>query len=216
MKIIFVAGAWGSGTTALAGALAKLGVSALGPHFQTNDPKTPNSYELVPFRQVILRFVDQPTLTFRSESNDEFVEALKGFAQALANETFGEWPPDKPRRAFLKMPLATLCIPQITAVFDTSIVMVRRPYGEIEASRKRRGWPSNFGSESARVIYQKALVDLKQLNKTSLEINHKDLVRESETTLNKVIEFCDLQDLRPNLSVACGFIRNDIGLPQPR
>ena len=62
MKLIFVAGSWGSGTTAVIGALNGLGVPTLGPHFQSKDPRTKNTFELLPFRKLVLRYVDESTL----------------------------------------------------------------------------------------------------------------------------------------------------------
>jgi len=211
VKIIFVAGSWGSGTTALAGALAKLGVSAFGPHFRTNDPRTPASFELIPFRNLILGFVDEATVSFKGDRSDELVAALRSFAEALERGDHGAWSADRPKRALLKMPLATICLPQITAVFETSIILVHRRFDEIEASRKRRNWPAYFGAAGARTIYSRAISDLAQLETSYLAISYLDLKRDTEGTLQNVMEFCGLQDLRVNLPDACAFVRNDEG-----
>jgi hypothetical protein len=211
MKIIFVAGAWGSGTTALAGALSRLGVPAFGPHLRLNDPRTPNSYELVPFRKLILRFVDQEKVSIKEDCSEGFVAALKSFAQELEKGEFGNWAAREPKRLVLKLPIASICLPQITRVFETSILVVHRPLEEIEASRNRRRWPPNFGAAGARVIYSRALFDLAQLKKSYLAVSHFDLTNNTERILRSVIEFCGLNDLDSNLSEACAFIRNDEG-----
>lgn len=207
MRVIFVAGAWGSGTTALAGALAKLGVSSFGPHFKSNDLLTPNTFELVPFRDVILRFVDEPTIAFRGDSDEEFVAALRAFAVALECEEYGKWLAGGPQVAFLKMPLATYCIPQLVKAFDPEIILVRRSLQEIEASCKRRRWPAYCGAQGAELLYEKALGDLERLERRYLEVLHTDLVHRTRETMDRVIEFGGLQELRSNLTAACKFVR---------
>lgn len=211
MKIIFVAGAWGSGTTALAGALSRLGVSAFGPHFRTSDPRTPNSFELIPFRDLILRFVDEPEISIKKDRSSELVTSLSHFARALDNGEFGEWPAQRPKRAVLKLPAASICLPQIMTVFETSVVVVHRPFDEIEASRGRRRWPAHFGATGARVIYSRMFSDLMQLAKSYMAISYLDLTNDTERAIQNVIDFCGLQDLASNRPEACAFVRNGEG-----
>ena len=206
MKLIFVAGAWGSGTTAVAGALAELGVSAFGPHFRTSDPRTPNSYELVAFRDLSLRFVDEKRVSLDEARSAELVAALTEFRRALDAGKFGEWP-QGPKRLLLKLPAASLCLPQIAHVFDTTVIVVHRPLAEIEASRVRRGWSANLGAAGARAIYSKLFSDLTQLGLSYLGLTYRDITAEPEHAMGRVIDFCGLEDLADNLPRACAFIR---------
>ena len=61
MRAVLVCGPWGSGTTAVAGLLERLGAVGFGPYFHTNDPRTPNAYEFLPFRALITRFASEKT-----------------------------------------------------------------------------------------------------------------------------------------------------------
>jgi hypothetical protein len=206
VKLIFVAGAWGSGTTAVAGALVELGVSTFGPHFRTSDPRTPNSFELVAFRELVLRFVDEGKVSFDAVRSAELVAALTEFRGALDAGKFGDWP-EGPRRLVLKLPAAGLCLPQIAHVFDTTAIVVHRPLAEIEASRVRRGWSANLGAAGARAIYSKLFSDLTQLGLSNLGLSYRDITAEPERSMRRVIDFCGLEDLAGNLPRACAFIR---------
>ena len=67
LKVILVCGPFGSGTSVVAGLLDRMGAFGLGPYFETDDPKTANSYESVPFRETIrnaLGYPSQPGLSF--------------------------------------------------------------------------------------------------------------------------------------------------------
>jgi hypothetical protein len=207
VKLIFVAGAWGSGTTAVAGALAELGVAAFGPHFQTSDPRTPNSFELVAFRDLVLRFVDERNISFEATRSAALVADLTIFRQALEAGELGEWPARGPKRLVLKLPVASLCLPQLAHVFDTTVIVVHRPLAEIEASRVRRGWSANLGAAGARAIYSKLFSDLTQLGLSNLGLSYRDITAEPERSMRRVIDFCGLEDLAGNLPRACAFIR---------
>ena len=70
MKVLLICGPWGSGTTAIAGMATRMGAVGFNPdlHFMTNDPNTPDSYEFIPFRDIDLRHVDQPTMSVKSSA----------------------------------------------------------------------------------------------------------------------------------------------------
>lgn len=206
MKLIFIAGAWGSGTTAVAGALVELGVPAFGPHFRTSDPRTPNSFELVAFRDLVLRFVDERAVSLDQSRSADLVAELMKFRQTLETGKFGAWP-EGPQRLVLKLPAASLCLPQIAHVFDTTVIVVHRPLAEIEASRVRRGWSANLGAAGARAIYSKLFSDLTQLGLSNLGLSYRDITGEPERAMRRIIDFCDLEDLAAKLPRACAFIR---------
>lgn len=86
MDLIFIAGSWGSGTTAAIGALDKLGIPTFGPHFITNDERTQNSYELQAFRKLVFNFVDEPTVSFKANYENGFIPALRDFKQQIQSE----------------------------------------------------------------------------------------------------------------------------------
>ena len=78
MKLLLVCGPFGSGTTAVAGLLANMGAVGPCPYHRTNDPRTPNSYELVAFRELVVALVSEETMLLKPES------ALSELKSALA------------------------------------------------------------------------------------------------------------------------------------
>jgi hypothetical protein len=208
MKTIFVAGSWGSGTTALAGALHHLGVSSFGPFFRSRDPRTRNTFEWLPFRDVVLRHVDEETLS-RKTGSDELVADLAALRDGLEAESIGSWGGGTSRNLLLKMPVASICLPEIVEVFDPRIVVVHRPFDDIERTRHRRSWTEVFGRKGAAAIYSRLTYDLIRLRKSSLALSYGDLVADTERALRSVVDFCGLHDLDANLGDACRFVRPD-------
>ena len=189
MKLIFVAGSWGSGSTAVMSALNGLGVPMFGPHFQSNDPKTKNTFELIPFRKLILKYTNHSTLTHKENYHNEFQPALYKFRLQLQNL---RWPQaeDNTKKTFaLKMPLASICLPEICNTFETKIIVIHRPFSEIEASRIRRNWPRLYGSFGAEKIYSIIFKDVINHKLSFLAVSHNDLITSTPLTLEKMIEF---------------------------
>lgn len=215
MKVIFVAGSWGSGTSAVIGALDRLGVPTFGPHFQSNDPRTPNTYELIAFREVILDHVEEaammPKHRFSSvtDFSRQLMAALRQFGQRLQCGDFGPWPEGIPRVVALKMPLASMCLPEISQVFDTDIILIHRPLKEIEASRARRNWPEYFGAVGANKVYSKVFSDLLEYKLSALVISHGELIRHTRDTLKRVTNYCGLRVLEQDIENAINFVRKN-------
>jgi hypothetical protein len=55
IRALLVSEPWGCGTTAVAGLVARLGAASFRPHFSSHDPRTPITYEFVPFRDAVRR-----------------------------------------------------------------------------------------------------------------------------------------------------------------
>jgi hypothetical protein len=180
---------------------------ACRPSVRTSDPRTPNSFELVAFRDLVLNFVDERKVSLDQSRSADLVAALTEFREALDTGKYGAWPAPAPKRLLLKLPAASLCLPQIAHVFDTSVIVVHRPLTEIEASRARRGWSANLGAAGARAIYSKLFSDLTQLGLSNLGLSYRDITAEPEHAMHRVVDFCGLEDLADNLPQACAFIR---------
>jgi hypothetical protein len=207
MKVLFIAGSWGSGTTSVIGALDSLGVPTLGPYFQSSDPKTRNTFELIPFRDLVHGYVDQATLKHKNNYRDRFPSALEEFQARLEKLVWPDQPANSEKLLALKMPLASLCIPEICDAFQTKIIVVHRPLEEIEASRLRRNWPPVFGSLGAQYIYNNIFNDLLKNNLSFLGISYFDFVTNTYQSLEKIIEYCDINDLKSNLEDAKEFVK---------
>ena len=115
MKLILVCGPFGSGTTAVAGLLARLGATGFGPYFQPPDPLTANSHELVAFRDLLRSVTSERTLTLTAAG--EVTTALEHFRNRIIRQEFGAYDEKSATPIFLKHPLAALIIPQICAAF---------------------------------------------------------------------------------------------------
>ena len=81
---IVILRAWSSGTSALTGVFERLGFYSCPPHFKTNDPRTPNSYESLSLRDVILPHFDEPSLTNASADFEKIVDRLKSWSTEAA------------------------------------------------------------------------------------------------------------------------------------
>src|SRR5688572_8276914 len=125
MQLILVCGPWGSGTTAVAGVLNRLNVKGFGPYFQTNDERTRNTYELLPFRQILFQLASEETLSLKPGAALRIEPQLIEFRERIRNQEFGAYADSD--LIFLKHPLSALMIPQFCRVFQTKLVYVLRP-----------------------------------------------------------------------------------------
>ena len=151
MKLLLVCGPFGSGTTAVAGLLARLGAVGFGPYYRPTDTLTPDSHELVAFRELILTLASEQTTTLKPRA--DIKAALDGFRARIANQELGRYDDNAAIPIFLKHPLAALIIPQICAAFDTRLIYLVRPVRDIELSRRRRKWGAQYGAKAAGIIY---------------------------------------------------------------
>ena len=205
-EAIYVAGSWGSGTTAMAGALHRLGLAVIRPTFVTNDERTADSFETVAFRNLVLKHVDESRLAWRSSPADLHQDML-AFAREIETASVREPESESARRLVLKLPLAAFCIPQMADVFDLKVVVVHRPLEDIEQSRRRRGWSESYGQAGAKVIYARLYDGLRECGISFLAVAFDELQRDPQGTLRKVISHLDIGDLAANLPIAVTSIR---------
>ena len=206
MKTVLIAGAWGSGTSAVGAALHHLGVTTFGPFLMTNDPNTPNSYEWLPFRELMLRHTHPPSVS-RITDSSLLISDLRRFRDEVDQGKFGDWPSEKSNTLLLKMPIASICLPEIVEVMNPFVVVVQRPLNEIEKTRNRRGWHEFYGMKGAGIIYSKVFRDLIQLKKSFIAVSYNDLICDTRSVLQSIIDFCGLQHLQMHLDAACATVR---------
>lgn len=211
MKLILVAGSWGSGTTAVIGALYSLGVPTLGPYFQSSDPRTRNTFELIAFRDLIDQYVDESTMMHKDNYDDEFLPALEEFKKQLETTVMPDQTGNPERCLALKMPLSSICIPEICKIFNTKLIVVHRPIEEIEASRLRRNWPALFGALGAQHMYGHIFRDIINHKLSFIGISYADFVNETRHALEKIIDFCEIGELQQNLETAEAFVKKPQG-----
>src|SRR5262245_25216782 len=104
MKLVLVCGPWSSGTSVVAGLLARLGATGFAPHWITYDPRTGNSYELVAFRDLVQTFASEQTLSVRP--GIDIKAQLRNFHDRVVNQELGYYDDKSNTPIFLKYPLS--------------------------------------------------------------------------------------------------------------
>lgn len=201
LATIAILGAWGSGTTALAAACSALGTDFLPPYFETNDPRTRNSFESLRFRALVHRFLNErdPNVFSRSPP-PQFQAVLRKFRAELESQGGS-------RLIGLKMPLACLCIAPLAAVFQPYFVVVHRPLDEIEASRRRRGWPAVYGAQGAQRLYSRIFSDLATARRSYLAVAYEELVAAPARIIEQVAGCCSLTATPAELAAAAAMVK---------
>lgn len=183
-RTIVVLGAFGSGTSGVTQALSILGCHTCPPHFKTNDPRTPNAYEPISLKRIILRDFDERNQQFTGMDRTSVPSILKAW---LISEQARS---DKP--VAVKAPHLCFYVPEIVAVWNPLFILVERSLDDIEKSRLRRRWPSYLGAEGARVAYRTARHALKVLEQEFLTVSYTELTRDSEGTMERIIAWTGL------------------------
>jgi hypothetical protein len=182
MKLILVCGPFGSGTTAVAGVLAGLGLPGIEPYSVSNDERTPNTFESIAFRETLLRIVSEQTLSFNPGVDRSFeIRRLHDQIGTCGHPTI-----------FLKHPLAALVIPELCSLFDTRLVYVLRPLADIEATRQRRNWFAQTGTAGAQVIYSRMFSVLINTTLPTMIVRYADIVANPFEAATKLAQFAGL------------------------
>ena len=201
LPVIAVLGGYSSGTTAVAGYLARLGAYSCPPHSITNDPRTPDSYESAELRSQCLKVINEQTL---SKAGDD-----EGFCRWLA-----PWLGEQSRLArregcthlLIKHALLALLAPQIDKVCSPQFVLVTRPLDQIERTRLRRKWHATFGQAGARVIYSAAFSNLTDMERGYHTVAFGEFLR-SATTRRALASNLGLDPQAGQIEAADGWLR---------
>ena len=209
IKTVLIAGAFGSGTSAVAGALHHMGISTVPPHVHTVDSRTPNSYESKEFRKIILSFANQKTLSVDTTNSDLFVQRLKKFMVDVEASHRSPKNDIHPTYIFLKHPMASICLKEISLALDPAIILVHRPLEKIEATHNRRGWDIQSGATGAQTIYAKAHSDLTTLGREYLNVSFDQFLEETEQEIFRILNFCQIEDrsISSRIQDALKFVR---------
>jgi len=207
VKILLVCGPWGSGTTAIAGLLLRLGAIGFGPYFHTNDPRTPNAYEFLPFRELVRRHVSVETLSPRESQPSEIEADLRGLRERIERQEFGPYNSLSSPPIVLKSPPSAFLLPQICRVFDVKLISVMRPLRQIERTRLRRGWPAQHGEKGAEVIYRHLSRTLDLHAHAHMRVKYDDVLRSPSDLARRLAEFAGLEAAPDQIEVAADFIR---------
>jgi hypothetical protein len=200
-KLILVCGPFGSGTTAVAGLLAGLGLPGLAPYVHTDDERTPVTFESIEFRSTLLRTVSEMNLSFKPGVDREAeIKLLRTKVAASGHATI-----------FLKHPLAAMLIPELCRTFDARLVYVLRPLADIEATRKRRNWLAPTGSAGARVIYSQMFSLLVNNAFPTMIVRYSEVLADPLNAAKRLAQFAALDVREQGIKQAAGFIRSPQG-----
>lgn len=189
-SLVLVCGPWGSGTSAVTGALAFAGLQAPGPFFAVNDPKTPHTGEMAEFRNVLRNLASEDTLTV-GVSDSVALKSLKEFRDKNLLPKVQSSPDSPP--LLLKHGLAAFFIGQLNKLFDLKLVVVVRPLDDIESTRQRRRWHSSFGRAGAQTIYRALFAEIVNGDSSFHTVGYKQLLKNPELEIDRLLAFCGHQ-----------------------
>lgn len=210
MNFVYVAGAWGSGTSALAGALTHMGCFPGRRTLVVNDKSTGNTFEnmmLYELMKTLFKFEDTVSFTQIAAS---FSEAqLRDFVLSALKKVRSTMEQESPSyHGVIKMPWLGIFTPQVMeAFYNPKVIVVTRPIYQIEEGNNRRGWAKAFGSWGASRIYRELFSDLREYEASFLTVSYADLVNDTTRTLNRVCNFTGLMPSPAEWDGAYGFIR---------
>lgn len=190
IPLVLVCGPWGSGTSAVAGMLANAGLQAPGPYVKVNDPRTPDTYEMKAFQEVLRGLASEQTLQ-KLTTPTEALQRLQRFRDEVLLPAIKQSPGASP--IMLKHSLAAFFLAELTALFKLRIVAVLRPLDAIEATRVRRNWHPNLGLQGAEVIYRALFNHLVNEQTPFHLLRYPELVVEPGLEFGKLIAFSGMK-----------------------
>lgn len=182
IEFVVILGPWGSGTSAVMGALDIMGLNTVGPYLRTNDPRTQNSYESLSLRKIILKCFDENTLSNRPYNRTDLINQLKAWKKenTITTGTYVE------KIIAVKIPHLCFFVPEMVEAWDPFFVVVMRPLQEIENSRIRRKWHVHYGIQGARACYSKAFWDLSEMNRNFFCLSYNRLITHPEPSIKSL------------------------------
>lgn len=186
LRPVIVLGSWSSGTTAVAGYLAKNGLHSCPPHALTKDPRTPDCYESLAFRKLCQSVCSEHDLRVHKD----FMRAAPAFQQWIQRSEKEALDIGK-KGLVLKYPLCGLIIPLLASICTPRWIVVTRPFQDIENTRLRRGWPELFGKKGAGIIYSRIFSSLNEQQQPFLAVPFPQF-RASEQSRHQLLRYLDM------------------------
>jgi hypothetical protein len=189
-----------------------LGAIGFGPYYRPTDERTPNSHELIAFRDLMLTLASEETTTLLPEA--DIKTALDQFRERIAKQDFGAYDSNAGIPIFLKHPLSALIIPQICAAFETRLIYLVRPVRDIEASRRRRKWGAQYGAKAAGIIYSHMFNALINHSFPTTIVRYAELIERPMEHARRLAAFAGLKSNAEVMREAAAFVRSPKP-PQP-
>lgn len=199
---IIILAPWGSGSTAVTGVLDHLGAFTCPPHFRTNDSRTPNAYEPVLLKNILLQHIDEQALMIAGNRLRLISEIQQWLEQSLQQAGCDN------RVIVLKHPLLSIIIPELISLLDPKFIIVRRNFADIERTRVRRRWHPIHGYLGARMLYDRIYSELVANNSLGfMDLHYADLLSRPDQEISRIADFAGLAGKPERIREARAFLR---------
>ncbi len=95
------------------------------------------------------------------------------------------------------------------------LIYVLRPLTDIEATRRRRRWPPQYGKPAAETIYANMFRILVDRTYPTIIVRYPELLRSPETVAKQIVEFTELATGSIDIEAAAAFIVSPNADPPP-
>lgn len=201
LPVLCVLGNWSSGTTAVTGYIERLGAFTCPPHVRTNDPRTPDSYESLEFRNQCANTVDEGTF---SDLGDR--KAFKTWLQGWIRKKSAEAALSGCSHIAIKHPLSAFLVSEIHEACNPKWIVVTRPFDKIEGTRLRRKWHPYYGAQGANKVYSSIFSSLIKIEASYLTISFTDFLSGS-IVRQQLIAYSGINPNKEKKAHAEGWVR---------
>jgi hypothetical protein len=201
MKTILLLTSWSTGSTSVSGFLNHCGAYSCPPYFMTNDNNTPNSYESLEYKKALSECIDEVTL--KQHGN---IEKFKSFFQPWIEEQMMLAKKNEKKFIVLKHPLQIFLLSTIQLIIDPILIVITRPYENIEKTRIRRGWPEIYGQKGAHIIYNYVYGYL-HANSYPYFVVPFEKFRKDDNLQKQLLNFCEIRPKDDDINKAKEWLR---------
>ena len=206
-QIILIAGPWSSGSSALTGFISKLGIPAPGPYVYCNDPRTPLTYELESFREVIIQSAPDEALGL-IQKPDVVIEKLSYFRDIVLPNILEADGISTNSPILLKHPSSAFMLDEFFQVFNTAKMIVSiRPLEDIEATRLRRKWFNTYGSLGAQAIYGRIFTHIIKADTPCHLVKYNELLSQPLSLVDPLSKFIGINPSKQQIQQAYDYVQ---------
>jgi hypothetical protein len=193
---ILVLSSWLSGSSSVVDFLERCGASICRPLTESDGNSSFNPYESADFRAMMAATIDETRLEYKADRN-------------IFKITFKSWLATEIEKAqinnnqalVIHHPLSIFLIDEILAAADFKIVVVSRPFSEIEQSRVRENWDNFYGETGALAIYNQIYEQLHEKALSFTSISYNDFVGSNSAKWN-LLDYCGIDTSERNFEKA--------------
>jgi hypothetical protein len=186
LQNVLVLSSWLSGSSSVVDFLERCGASICRPLTESDGNSSFNPYESADFRSMMAATIDETQLEFKSDRNI-FKTTFKSWLGIEADKATK----DNNQALVLHHPLSIFLIDEILAAGEFRIVVVTRPFKEIEESRIRENWEAFYGETGALAIYNQIYEQLHEKSLSYISISYDDFINSISAKWN-LLDFCGI------------------------